>query len=165
MPERRMPILAVPLLLAALAVPIWVGYEGARAFLVARGRIARALPVEATVVATSVESRRGGRGGLSYLPRVRYRYVVRDTTYFGERTTVLDLSSTRGWAEGVAGQFHPGQTVTAYYDPDRPDQAFLVPTIGGLPLALIAVAVLWLGAFSWLVRRRLRRPDREPAGP
>jgi hypothetical protein len=151
-------ILGLPLLAAAMLLPLWIGYEGARVFWIARERAARYLPVEATVLATSVDSRRSLRGGVSYLPRVRYRYVVDGTAYHSDRTTLMDLSSTRGWAEEIAGRFHPSGMVKAYYDPLQPDQAYLLATTGGLPYGLLAFCVLWEGGAVWLFRRWLRGP-------
>jgi hypothetical protein len=160
LPSSRtsVPILALPLLAAATIVPLWIGYEGARVLWVAHRRVARYVSVQATVLAASVESRRSLRGGVSYFPRVRYSYVVEGTIYHSDRTTLLDLSSTRSWAEGIAARFHPGEAVQGYYDPARPDQAYLLTTTGALPYGLIAFCVLWEAGAVWLFRRWLRRP-------
>ncbi len=157
MADRRSSIVAVLALLVAAAIPIWVGAEGVRVLLAARRRVAGYLPIEATVVATSVDARRTGRGGVSYVPHVRYRYKVGEAIYESERTTVLDLASTRGWAEGVAARFHPGQTVTARYDPAHPEQAFLLETAGGLPYLLAGIGAVWLGGLAWIGGRWLLR--------
>jgi hypothetical protein len=157
-PRPSIPVLALPLLAAAMILPVWIGYEGARVLWIARSRAARYAPVQATVLTTTVDSRRSLRGGVSYLPRVRYRYVVEGTTYHSDRTTLLDLSSSRSWAERIASRYHPGEPVTAYYDPARPEEAYLLAATGGLPYWLIGICLVWEGGGIWLIRRWRGRP-------
>ena len=107
---------------------------------------------------SSVESRKSLRGGVAYVPRVRFRYTVDGAIYHSDRATLLDAASSRGWAEGIARRFRPGETVTARYDPSRPDQAYLIEDHGGLAYWLIGLGLLWEAGVVWMLIRWRRGP-------
>ncbi len=74
--------------------------------------------------------------------------------------------SDRGWAEGVVDDYREGETVTAYYDPSTPSDAYLVQrrdltkfAFVVLPLVLLATGVLFLWRASWA------DDDGETSGP
>jgi hypothetical protein len=147
-------------LLAGVAgVILWVGGTAIRLEGVARRRIETWRPVPATVQQIAIEPRHTARGGMAYAPLVRYIYKVDGTPYAASRVTVLDEASSRSWAEGIAARFHVGETVTAFYDPLHPGEAFLLP-IGGSPGAwIMALAIVPIGLAVWQALRARRAAE------
>jgi hypothetical protein len=111
----------------------------------------------------SVEPRRAGRGGVAYAPVVRYAYAVDSASYSASRVTVLDEASSRRWAEGIAARFRVGETVTAFYDPLHPGEAFLLPIGAGSGAWIAALAIVPIGLAVWQALRARRAA--EAAGP
>jgi hypothetical protein len=82
-------------------------------------------PVQATVLATRVESH-SDSDGTTYSPVVVYRYWVNDQQFTSRRALPVNESRSGRWAHRVVGQFNPGRTYTAWYDPANPADAFIV---------------------------------------
>ena len=49
-----------------------------------------------------------------------------------------------------AARYHPGDTVTAWYDPSHPDQAFLLHEWSILPLVFIAFPLIFIALIAWM---------------
>jgi Protein of unknown function (DUF3592) len=82
-------------------------------------------PVTARVVFTDIKAVRGNKG-TSYAPIVRYDYSFDEQPYQSDHVLPITISASYGWAQRLRDRFHPGQIVTAYVDPRRPSNAFLV---------------------------------------
>jgi hypothetical protein len=150
-------LLALPFVALVLAVlfgiPIVFVYLGAREAW--RDHVKRATfePVPAVVLQSTIEARRLDRRSRAYAPRVRYRYSVGGQTYIGHQVTPLDEAYSESWANGLAGQFHRGDEVTAYVDPERPGDSFLVQRISWLPYLFIGSGVAFPGVLMLLFRQ------------
>jgi hypothetical protein len=112
-------------------------------------KLSRYAPTEATVLGTDVKrdvsTDSDGDRSVSYTPMVDYRYEVDGETYQGGRVTPLDAgSSDRGWAEGVARRFNEVDTVTIYYDPASPGDAFLLRHVSFFPYIFVVFPMLFL---------------------
>lgn len=58
------------------------------------------------------------------------------------------------WAEDFVADYQAGDTVTAYYDPDHPSQAYLVKNRTLMPLIVLGVGVFTvLGGVLGLLQR------------
>ena len=163
-PAAALRTIASLVLLAGVAgIVLWVGGTAIRLERVARQRIETWRPVPATVQLVDIEPRRAGRGGMAYAPVVRYSYAVDGASYSASRVTVLDEASSRRWAEGIAARFRVGETVTAFYDPLHPGEAFLLPMGGGPGAWIVALAIVPIGLAVWRALRPRRAAD--PGGP
>jgi hypothetical protein len=159
-PGPALRTIASLVLLAGVAgICLWVGGTAIRLVRVARHRIETWRPVPATVQQIAVETRRAGRGGRAYAPVVRYSYTVGGVAYSASRVTVLDEASSQLWAERIAARFHLGETVTAFYDPLHPGEAFLLPIGGGPGGSIMALAVVPIGIAVWLALRARRAAE------
>ncbi|HEX6533920.1 MAG TPA: DUF3592 domain-containing protein [Gemmatimonadaceae bacterium] len=134
-------------------------------------RLSRWVPVPATVMATSVERHGGSRNGPTYAPRVMYRYMVSGHEYVQSRVTPLSESRGGRWAWDVIARYHPGQPTTAWYDPSRPERAYLLHEWTMLPFIFIALPLAFVALARWAARRgalrsrvRARRATRATAG-
>jgi hypothetical protein len=106
-------------------------------------------PIPVTVLSTSVDQRSDDDGGLTYRPVVTYRYEVEGRSYRSSRVTPLTESrSSYAWARALADRFAAGGVYTGWYDPERPEDSFLVRRRSVMPLAFTgipAVALVLLG--------------------
>jgi hypothetical protein len=118
-------------------------------------------PVEASVHSVTVVEGTPGRHGRQYRPRVEYEYVVAGQRYLGTRVTPADLKGKRAWAEDLAATYHPGEAVTAYYDPARPEQAFLRHSAGSF-WGMLAVSVPMMLLCARMAVKALRRRRDHP---
>lgn len=146
-------------------------------------------PAEATVTGTRIdEVSRGGLNGLA--PRVLYLFRVGNESYTGYKVHWdLDLPGEGGWLpppENVVWgrdeqarktladlleRYPAGKAVTAYHDPDRPENACLVYVPfqagrhgSGLWFGLIFVTFAWsLFAVVWQVSRARAQPAPPPS--
>jgi uncharacterized membrane protein YhdT len=85
-----------------------------------------ALAVPATVIRADVVAHKDAKGRTVEQPIVMYAYEVDGVRYSTDRVTLREASRPGRWARNIASRFHPGDTVTAYYDPDTPGSAFLI---------------------------------------
>jgi uncharacterized protein DUF3592 len=105
-------------------------------------------PVTATVLSTRVEEH-SDTDGSTYEPVVAYRYRVQGREYTASRVTPLKESRSGRWASQVTAQYQIGSEHTAFYDPDHPEDAYLMRTRSVLPWVFIGlplVAILFIGA-------------------
>ena len=122
-------------------------------------------PTNATVVSSHVEETTADAEDTpTYRPAITYEYTVEGETYRSSNVLPgpgLTSRSDRGWAQGVVADHPEGATVTAYYDPENPSNAFLVKNQQRLfPLAFAGVGVVvvlfgvgtFLAVVGWVLR-------------
>lgn len=118
--------------------------------------IANAVEVDATITETGVEAvSSGSTSGTEYKPTVSFRYEYQGESYTGTNVfpaTVSPTYETRAAAESVLQGLEEGETVTAYVDPDSPDEAFLQTKRSTAPLVVAAIGGLFtiIGAISYV---------------
>ncbi|NOT23523.1 MAG: DUF3592 domain-containing protein [Nitrospiraceae bacterium] len=119
--RRRYEVVAAGLLILAAAV--YFAYAALRSYAWQWKAYSSFVPVEATVIETSVESRgsTSTTHGESFLPRIVYRYSVAGVNYESSRYFFMG----DGWsdfvsAESVAARFPRGSAVQAYVDAADP---------------------------------------------
>ncbi|MHC4476905.1 MAG: DUF3592 domain-containing protein [Planctomycetota bacterium] len=91
-------------------------------------KIAASKPVQAEVISAEIRpvfSKDKRKKVSTYKPLVTYTYRVSGKKYTCNKVTPIAKSGRR-WAREVVRDYTPGKTVTAYYDPDEPGEAFLV---------------------------------------
>jgi hypothetical protein len=92
-------------------------------------------------------------GGFTYMPQVDYEYTVERVAYRG---TVLRSgqigSSNRAQAEKVIAPYPPGASITAFYDPSRPESSVLLPGTSWGNLAIAAAGLAFLACGLAMIR-------------
>ena len=124
------------------------------------------VPVAATVGSVGVISARDQRNQVIERPAVQYRYQVSGKPYSSDRVTMLGEYQTGHWAETVADRYHAGQSLTAYYNPRQPAEAYLDPATTQAPWMLIGFPLFFMGAWTAALRSTLRgnaHPLQSPA--
>jgi len=118
-------------------------------------------PTTATVQSTDIDVDVDDDGDESYEPIVVYQYTVDGVEYESDNTFPGRFTRTResrSWAEGIVGQYEPGDEVTIHYDPGNPGNAYLrndgLPSTWFLGAAYVLLAAL---AGVWLIRQGFRR--------
>jgi hypothetical protein len=134
---RFATVLAVLFLSAFVGVGGWLEY-------VQYSRLNTYRPAAAVVLTSTVISHKGSKGGTTWAPAVSYRYTVSDHEFVGMQVTPINESRSGKWAFKISARYHPGDATTAYYDPDRPDQAFLVHEASWFPLLFIGMPFAFL---------------------
>jgi hypothetical protein len=121
-------------------------------------RLATYRPTPAVVLSVNVgtHASSGRNSGVSYSPDIAYRYSVDGHTYVSTRATPINESRGGHWAFDIAARYRPGDSVTAYYDPTRPGDAFLLHQTSFLPYIFVAfpLAIALLLTFSVIRSRR-----------
>lgn len=112
-------------------------------------KLARFLPVEATVQNAEVETRRrrsSERTRITYLPAVHYQYNVNGITYESKSVFPMDVGRGsrwgRRWAKGIVNEFKTKHRTGAFYDPLDPTQAFLRKQPSVFPYFFILVPTI-----------------------
>jgi hypothetical protein len=109
-------------------------------------------PVPAVVLDREVSETYDDEGARSYTPVVRYRYTVGGHEYEATRVHPTLRSGLKGWAERQVRPFAPGSRVTAYYDPARPAESYLVRRSSIFPWLFTLVPLAMMAAVTWLFR-------------
>jgi hypothetical protein len=152
--------------LAAIFFAAFIGIGGWLEY-VQYSRLATYRPASAVVLTSTTTSHRGSKGGTTWSPAVSYRYAVNEHEYVGTQVTPINESRSGQWAFKIAARYRPGQATTAWYDPDRPDQAFLLHEASWLPLMFIGMPLGMLGIILIISRLRAAKrltPIFAPAG-
>ena len=162
--ERRVPrsslVFMAVLCSAFVALGAWL-------FLTEGRRLSNARPVPATVLATDVRSVRStGRGGttVTLKPVVLFRYNINGREYTADRVTPLNESRSGQWAYKLIARYPVGATVTAWFDPAHPEQAFLLHEWSLPPLFFVVFPLLLLGLMTFMVLRARRTAAAKSAG-
>lgn len=136
--------LAIVIGLGAAGYGVWTIWNQHR-------EITSARPVMATVLSHQTTDLKGG-GFVAKVPLVKYEYTVDQQAYTSETVTRAELMLPNTWAETVFQQFPIGGQVQAYYDPNDPSTAFLIPKYSikpylplliGLVIGGIGLGVVW----------------------
>ena len=99
------------------------------------------------------------KGTVGYTVHVKYRYVVKNQAYAGERVSARDSGHSAEGRDRVLAKYPVGSKPEVFYAPSDPQQSFLEPgppeapyvrlgIVGAMPL--LGIALLWLG---WKPRR------------
>jgi hypothetical protein len=94
------------------------------------------LPAEATIISRSSEQRSTSRRRFAV---VEYRYFVNGQAHVSKNVWAPDEFDSVGQSRSLrrVNQLRLGQTVTAYYDQRRPEQAYLFRDVSFFPYAFI----------------------------
>lgn len=106
-----------------------------------------AVEVDATVVETGVDTVSSRRGGPDYRPTATYEYSYEGESYTSSNVFPSMVSKdfdTRSRAESALSEYEAGETVTAYVNPNSPNDAFLLNETSNSPLWFTAIG----GAFA-----------------
>lgn len=117
-------------------------------------------PVQATVTASTVQRHSGARNGPTYSPRVTYHYAVNGVAYTASSVTPLGESRGGRWAWDVAARYTPGERTTAWYDPARPERAYLLHEWSALPWVVVVFPMALIALFRWAARKGILRQRR-----
>ena len=98
-------------------------------------------PVRARIVTTSVVSSSGDNGTV-YRPVVSYAYASRDGVIIATGTTIINMSSSYTWADGIMHRYRVGDSVTAYINPTQPSEGYVVHELSSFPLIFVAIPLL-----------------------
>ena len=98
-------------------------------------KITTFLPVEASIVSSSIVEHHGK--ATAYSPAVEFRYSVEGRSYTANTPLILPQSSGREWAARIVGNYPPGKIVRAYYNPRAPYEAFLLRQVQFFPYGII----------------------------
>ena len=107
------------------------------------------------------QSRRGG-----VTPVFRFSYKVGERPYTSEGFRAVRFRGTFQRAWGVYDRYRPGETVTAYYDPERPSVAVLERGGSAAPILFLACGLVAIaagavaGAFFYVRTKGSRLPGR-----
>jgi len=97
-------------------------------------------PVPASVSQNEIQpSKLGG-----YEPDVRFTYTVKGKTYESEQAAPLRVNGSRGWAQSITRRID-AEGFTAYYHPQDPGEAYLLPIGRFRPYGLILAGWVLLG--------------------
>jgi hypothetical protein len=139
---------------------------GARGWPETEGRIV------SSSVAAETRYISSGRGRMTrapaYEPRIVYRYRAAGAERTGSRIWSGQAQSwdDRAGAEAVAARYPLFGDVRVRYDPEAPDQAYLIanrPSIGWILLGLFGLLLAWFGSHAKGREPRRRTPS-EGAG-
>ena len=142
---KRPPSIFVLSVITIFAI-VFAGF-GVRLLLVEWHRLTVSLPTRAYVLSTDVQTVRssGRNSSISYRPVVLYRFRVDGRDYTAQSVTPLNESRGGHWAFDLVSRYRAGDSVTAWYDPARPQTAFLRHEWSLMPLVFIAFPLLFIG--------------------
>ena len=150
---KRPPSKFVLVLMTAFSLVFAV--LGARLLWLEWHRLTVSLPVRAYVLSTDVVTvHSGGRNNsTSYRPDVLFSYRVAGRDYSARTVTPLNESRSGHWAFNLVAKYRAGDSVTAWYDPARPQMAFLEHEWSLLPLVFIGFPLIFLTA-AWIAFKK-----------
>ncbi|MGQ5515464.1 DUF3592 domain-containing protein [Halococcus saccharolyticus] len=136
---------AVILLVIGLAATGFGAYD----YIQQSDTVANSVEVNAEITETGVveASSPGSSLGADHKPTVRFTYNYEGTSYTGTNVFPAETSpdyDTRSEARSVIDGYETGDTVTAYIDPDEPDNAFLKNQTTNAPLLFAGVGMLFI---------------------
>ncbi|HZW07802.1 MAG TPA: DUF3592 domain-containing protein [Phycisphaerales bacterium] len=139
-------------------------YIGLTEVVTQRRLLARAVPVRAEIVHSSVRESRSAdtdhrllrdNSTTSYTVDVRFRYQVNGSLFESDTirpTVIVQGHGSRSSAEAEIAPFPVGATVDAWVDPQLPDRAFLVRGSFAGPMVFTILGLL-LPPVGWLASR------------
>jgi len=62
-----------------------------------------------------------------YYPRINYTYSVDGQNFKGNKYKIMEASMSRRKARTVVAGFSPGDQITVFYDPEKPEESVMQP--------------------------------------
>jgi len=128
-----------------LLVGLGIAGMGAYSYVADSASLDDRVRVTAEVTEIGVEPVVTSRGRTSYVPVVAFQYRFRGTSYTSDRLypgRSQPQYGDRATAQERTSAYAVGQSVTAYVDPDAPDQAFLEDSRSGQATGAFFVGVI-----------------------
>ncbi|MCA9913128.1 MAG: DUF3592 domain-containing protein [Anaerolineae bacterium] len=98
---------------------------------------------EATVLGGSVGTAISRSSGMTYYPKVMYRYVVDGREYVNDRfAQQLAASGLKGSTERKLKQYETGSTIEIFYNVDDPSDSFIQKGFGAGVNTLLRVMLI-----------------------
>jgi len=156
-------------LLMFCGIPLIFLAIGAQQILSERRKINTYQPIKATVISSKVETRTStdsdGNRSTSYEPVVTYTYSLDGKNYqCDDALPISGYSAGRFWARSIVKQFPSGKRTTAFFNPEDPNQAFLIKEYSYLPYVFVQFPLLFL-MVGVTVGLAFRPPKRKLAPP
>jgi hypothetical protein len=148
----RKIIMCMILIVLGVGFSIW-GYGVMR-----KARASLEWPVkQGTVLKSEVRSTStSGQSGYQHSANIQYKYTVNNKTYSSDKVIAGSYSSNSARsAEKLTRQYKKGSNVKVYYDPERPDNAVLVP--GGTILIYVPLGFGIIATASGIAALLLRK--------
>lgn len=98
-------------------------------------------PTPARITSVRVDEVRGDKG-TTYRPAISYVYQRAGATLAASGATILNVSSSYRWADGIRRRYRVGDSVTAYIDPTNTARGFVVRELSWFPLVFVAAPLL-----------------------
>lgn len=118
---------------------------GAYSYVADSASLDNRVQVTAEVTEVGVEPVPASRGRTSYVPTVTYQYRFQGTSYTSDKLypgSSQPRYEDRTTAQSRVSEYTVGERVTAYVDPEAPEQAFLEDTRSGQATGAFFVGVL-----------------------
>lgn len=118
------------------------------------------VPVDATVISSTVTSYRPSRSGVHYIPKITYEYEVNGTKYQSSELKAVYVWGDQDWADSIVARYRPRTKCQAFYDPARPEQAILLrgysfrPYFQMLEMTFCLTGGICMSAAGWFGRKR-----------
>lgn len=106
----------------------------------------------ATVVSSDVGYVQTSKGK-TWKPVIKYTYSVAGAEYSSYKVAPLEQSAGQNWARSISRQFQPGATVTAWYDPQKPSDAYIYRHFATIPFIMMGVMGAFLVFFVLIAKR------------
>ncbi|HKB55281.1 MAG TPA: DUF3592 domain-containing protein, partial [Ramlibacter sp.] len=116
---RAARILVFPFLGIFVAVGAWLYVQQVRRYLMWR-------PERARIVSADIAASHDDKGNTTYRPVLSYAHRYGGGTVIATGATIINMSSSYGWADAIRERFRVGDSVTAYIDPGNPARGFVV---------------------------------------
>lgn len=147
---------AVALLLVGLVATGFGVYD----YVEQSDAIEDSVDVDAEIIDIGVETvSSSSSSGVDYKPTVRFVYEYEGTSYTSGNVFPGQVSpnyDTESEARSVLNDYESGQTVTAYVDPDDPDDAFLRDRTSNAPLLLVGIGLFFVFVGGASARKHYR---------
>ena len=108
-----------------------------------------AVAVSAQVEKTDLGETTDSEGEPTFSPKVTFHYKVAGREFTSNHVYAIDVGqSSHSWARGVIARFHAGDKVTAFCDPARPGEVFLLRQADFFPYMFLLVGMIFALAIS-----------------
>lgn len=103
-------------------------------------------PTPATVQSSNTGYVRTSKG-TTWKPVIQYSYSVAGVDYSSYKVAPIEQSASQRWAQDIVDRYPPGASVTAYYNPRKPSDAYIDRHFSYIPLifmGFLAGIGLWI---------------------
>ncbi len=108
-------------------------------------------PIPAKIVSAEVTISKNSKGRIHYHPTLKYEYAIGDEMYQCDRVAPLNESSSQDWASEIVRRFPAGKDCTAYVNPTRHGEAFLIRSYSFEPYFEMLMMVWVVTSISFLM--------------